>query len=329
MKRLITLLTVAALSGLTLSAFAEANRELSSAVPGDVVNAPATSSPQTFEFLADGELSFGEHPVIATLELENRSVLRFVQLAEKQIAVLEDAPQGAKSIGSVGIPADTAISEVFYAFSAPGTAIPKALGTSPISEKKPQGWARPMVNAPLQIAQSITSNCTNSNFRNWFNSFPYNDRGTPDFRLDQVPRTSSFFERYTETPGNGEAYRFYRYIVGGTEGSQWYNIDRYVSRVSVCAIDATESYNPGGRAHPSISYQGYSNDHMGPIVSMMYRRPNEAGWHVATRKDFAASEVGKTLSWHFYTDENWDWQTRILWAGGDDSFDIGHALEDL
>ena len=48
----------------------------------------------------------------------------------------------------------------------------------------------------------------------------------------------------------------------------------------------------------------------------------------ATR-DFAASEVGKSYGWHFYTGLNWDWRTEIEAAGGDDQFDIGHAVEDL
>ncbi len=68
---------------------------------------------------------------------------------------------------------------------------------------------------------------------------------------------------------------------------------------------------------------------MGPVVTMMYRLPDETTWSTAATKDFAANEVGLTLSWHFYTGSDWDWQTTIDWAGGDDSFDIGHALEDM
>ncbi|MBX2862687.1 MAG: hypothetical protein KTR27_03960 [Leptolyngbyaceae cyanobacterium MAG.088] len=342
MKRFLALLMLATSLSVALSA---------SAKPGQWANNPTEPKQQSTISLdddvmpsimadlpADGELSFGEQSVIAVLKLDNQSILRFVKLADDQIAVLEDAPRGAKSIDTVGLSPNSNIAEVFYAFSEPGTEIPAAiLNNNEIPRQKSQGWARSLVNPslpelldqPLQVAQATSGNCNDNNFRNWFNNFSYNDRGTPDFRLNQVPAESNFFERYRETPGNGQSYRFYRYTVGGNDGSIWYNVDRYASRVAVCAIDSTESQNPYGMAHPPISYQGYENDHMGPVVRMMYRRPNESTWNVATVKDFAAGDVGSTLSWHFYTGANWDWRTDIYWAGGQDSFDIGHALADL
>lgn len=324
MKFLMTLLAVVVFSSTALSTPAMAKSEPLLQANGSPIPLSELDLP------ADGELGFAGNTVVATLELDNQSVLKFVQLADDQIAILEDAPSGAISISSVGIPDDAAIAEVFYAFSLPGTPIPPALkGSEQINQQKPQGWARSLVNQQVQVANITTGNCSDTNFRNWFNNFPYNDRGTPDFRLNQVPRNSNFFERYRYAPGNGQSYRFYRYTVGGNNGSIWYNIDRYASRVAVCALDSIESENPGALAHPPISYQGYSNGHMGPVVRMMYRRPNQTTWTTANIKDFSSSDVGSTLSWHFYTGNNWDWRTDIYWAGGDDSFDIGHALEDL
>lgn len=341
MKRFLALLTLAASFNVAISAYAKPDQASTAASqakqPAIALDDAAMSLPIA-DLPVDGELAFGDHTVVATLKLDNQSVLRFVQLADDQIAVLEDAPRGAKSIGMVDLPRETKIAEVFYAFSEPGTEIPsEILGDAELPRQKAQGWARPLVNQPpselldqpLQLAQSTSGSCNDNSFRSWFNSFDYNDRGTPDFRLNQVPANSNFFERERYAPGNGQSYRFYRYKVGGNDGSIWHNIDRYASRVAVCAIDSTESENPYGLAHPPISYQGYDNDHMGPVVRMMYRRPNETTWSLANIKDFSPSDVGSTLSWHFYTGYNWDWRTDIYWAGGQDSFDIGHALEDL
>jgi hypothetical protein len=282
--------------------------------------------------LADGHIAFGNNKIIATVKLDNRSILRFVKFESGKIAVLEEAPKGAESISTVSeLQNGTALADVFYAFSEPGTVVPQELlAVSQLTtKKKPQGWARPLITTPMIVSQLVTGNCNDATFRSWFDQYTYNDRGTPDVRLNQVPQTSSYFNQYNYAPGNGQSYRFYRYAVGENIGSIWYDVDRYVSRVAVCNIDQTESANIGGLAHPPISYQGYSNPHMGPVVTMSYRLPNETTWHTATTKDFAANEVGTTLSWHFFTGSNWDWKTTIDWAGGDDSFDIGHAVEDL
>jgi hypothetical protein len=61
----------------------------------------------------------------------------------------------------------------------------------------------------------------------------------------------------------------------------------------------------------------------------MFRQPGQSTWTTAIAKDFAANEVGARIFWHFYTGLNWDWRTDVYWAGADDSFDIGHAVEDL
>ena len=290
---------------------------------------------EAFVPLRDGEVSVGSNAIIATITLENRTILRFVQFDSGDIALLEEAPVEAPDIRSIpGLDtASTTLAEVFYAFSEPDTLPPPALQLSDQQiEAKQQGWARALVNDADQSiisAQLTSGNCNNTSLQNWIVQFGYNDRGTPNFRLNQTPRTSAYFMPTDYIPGNGYSYDFYQYTVGGNDGSIWYDVDRYASRVAVCAIDGYESANPGGLAHPAISYQGYTNSHMGPVVSMMYRRPGETVWHTATAKDFAANEVGQTLSWHFYTGNNWDWSTRIYWAGADDSFDIGHAVEDL
>lgn len=282
--------------------------------------------------LLDGEISFAANTVIATIAFDNQSVLRFVKFVSGDIALLEEAPEGALSIRSIPeLSAEASLADVFYAFAEPETVMPpEVLAVAPLTATaKTQGWARSWMAAPVTAAQLTTGNCNDTNFRNAVNQFGYNDRETPDFRLNQTPRTSSYFAPDHYTPGNGLAYNFYEYVVGGSLGSIWYDVDRYASRVAVCDIDVVESSNPNGLAHPSIAYQGYSNPHMGPVVRMMYRRPGESVWSTATVRDFAANQVGTSLSWHFYTGADWDWRTDIYWAGADDSFDIGHAVEDL
>jgi hypothetical protein len=280
----------------------------------------------------DGQIVFGDNEVVATITLDNGSVLRFVKLQPGDIAVLEEAPEGATSIRAVTeLQDDTPLADVFYAFSEPGTAVPQALlnDSQLTTAGKPQGWARASVATSAVASQLTTGICNDTTFRGWFDQFSYDDRGTPDYRLNQAPGTSSYFERYRFTPGNGSGYTFYRYTVGGNDGSVWADVDRYASLVAVCNIGAFEPENPGNWAHPSISYQGYVNPHMGPTVSFLYRRPGETTWRQAAYKDFAPNEVGKFFDWHFYTGTNWDWRTDIDWAGADDNFDIGHAVEDL
>lgn len=278
--------------------------------------------------LKDGEIRFGNNKIVAKIELDNENILHFVELDSDNIAVFEEISKDTRGINSIAeLQGDASLVDIFYAFSKPGTAIPQELFT--VSKQKifgkPQGWARALVVAPVAVAQLTTGSCNDTNFRNWFNQFPYNDRGTPDFRLNQVPRTSSYFEPQQESV-NGQPFQSYRYTVGGNTGSVWSDVDRYVTRVAVCQIDsvAGETNNLGGLAHPPGT-----NGHMGPVVTIWYRRPNQANWGVAITKDFAANEVGSTSQWHFYSGNDWDWQTSIYWAGADDSFDIGHALEDL
>ena len=84
------------------------------------------------------------------------------------------------------------------------------------------------------------------------------------------------------------------------------------------------------RAAPSITTPDYHNSHMGPQVRFSYRPQNTGGqYQTAAFHDFAASEAGTAMDWHFYTGNDWDWRTEIHWAGGDDSVDIAHAVEDL
>jgi hypothetical protein len=55
--------------------------------------------------------------------------------------------------------------------------------------------------------------------------------------------------------------------------------------------------------------------------------------HSATAR-FAAMAMASPRSapkmyWHFYTGTNWDWETLIDVAQDGDTFDIGHAVENL
>lgn len=283
----------------------------------------------------DGELLVSEPDLVAVVCLPSGLVLHFLELAPGVVAVLEEAPDGARGLDSIPELRDaSSAAEVYHAVTR-DVKTPQALEVecedASGGPARPRGWARAILEGDDGGGDDdvLTGNCTDSTFRDYINSFGYNDRGTPTFRLNKVPDSTTLFQKYDYIPGNGEAYTFYRYFVGGDAGSRWFDIDRYISRVAVCAIDTYESDNPYGLAHPPISYQGYYNNHMGPVVRMMYRLPGESVWRLAAAKDFAASEVGKQLTWHFYTGLNWDWRTDIYWAGGDDQFDIGHAVEDL
>ena len=239
--------------------------------------------------------------------------------------------RGAASISSVRELGRSATpTDVFFAFSEEGTRIPERLleAAPPATTFGPQGWARGLVN----LAPAASGPCNDADVQDYVNSFGYNDRDTPKFRLNKKPESSSFFEAYDYIPGDGHVYDFFHYVVGGNTGSIFSDIDRYFSYVAVCAIDGIadgNTSNPGGLAHPPVSYQGYNNSHMGPVVAVGYRRPGEVVWSWAVAKDFEPSEVGTAVAWHFYTGNNWDWRTDIYWAGGDDSFDIAHAVEDL
>lgn len=287
--------------------------------------------PSADRWLRDGELRIAKGAEVANLHLSNGSSLYFVEVEADVIGVLEMQARGVASISSVTeLGRDATPTDVFL-FSEEGTEIPERLikVASPATTFGPQGWARGLVDlSPVGRAP-----CNDTDVQNYVNSFNYNDRGTPTFRLNQKPESSGFFEAYDYIPGNGYSYDFFRYVVGGNEGSVWYDVDRYVSYVAVCAIDDIadgNTSNPGGLAHPPVSYQGYNNSHMGPVVVFGYRKPGQTVWsYVQGGKDFAPSDVGTAVAWHFYTGNNWDWRTDIYWAGGDDRFDIAHAVEDL
>lgn len=279
--------------------------------------------------LSDGELQFEGSDVVASLSLSNGSEMHFVEFAPDNLAVLLEEPSKAKPLSFDGLEDSAELADVFYAFSNPGETIPaRLLEVSTLTDSnQEQGWAR--ATAVTQDAQT-TGACNDTRLRNWVNSFNYNDRGTPFFRMNKVPDTSGYFQANDNySPGNGVSYRFFDYVVNGTKGSIFHNVDRFASRVAVCAIDTYEPQNPASAAHPAISFQGFNNTHMGPVVAFGYRLPGASSWNWPAAKDFASNEAGTTLSWHFNTGANWDWQTKIYWAGGDDSFDIGHAVEDL
>lgn len=297
--------------------------------------------PGADRWLRDGELRIAEGAEVAHLHLSNGSSLYFVEVAPGMAGVLEMQAPGVASISSVTeLGRDATPTDVFFAFSEEGTEIPKRLiEAAPPATFGPQGWARGLVNlSPVGRAP-----CNDTDVQNYVNSFGYNDRGTPKFRLNQKPKSSSNFVDYVENWEPG--YYFYEYSVGGNTGSIWSDVDRYLTYVAVCDIDKTDNRNPGDKAHPAIvvycDYDDpetpdkdkcYTNSHMGPQVKFSYRRQNTGGSYTTTPfmfKDFAASEVGTAVAWHFYTGTDWDWRTEIHWAGGDDLFDIAHAVKDL
>jgi hypothetical protein len=279
----------------------------------------------------DGELRIAEGAEVAHLHLSNGSSLHFLEVAPGVIGVLELLARGAASISLVTeLPRNATPTDVFFAFSGEGTRIPARLvKAAPASSAfGTQGWARALVN----VAPAGSGPCNDADVKSYVNSFGYNDLSTPKFRLNQKPESSSFFEAYDYIPGNGHVYDFFHYVVGGNVGSVFSNIDRYLSYVAVCAIDNVadgSTSNPGGLAHPPVSYQGFDSDHMGPVVGIGYRRPGETAWSWVVTKDFDPPDVGTAVAWHFYTGSNWDWRTEIYWAGGDDRFDIAHAVEEL
>lgn len=304
---------------------------------GSVVTASADVDkprPGADRWLRDGELRIAEGAEVAHLHLSNGSSLYFVEVAPGMTGVLEMQAPGVASISSVTeLGRDATPTDVFFAFSEEGTEIPeRLLEAAPPATLGPQGWARGLVNlSPVGRAP-----CNDTDVRNYVNSFGYNDRGTPKFRLNQKPENSSYFVDYVENWEPG--YYFYEYSVGGNTGSIWSDVDCYLSYVAVCAIDSTDNRNPQNKAHPAIDIKCdydpakscYKNSHMGPQVEISYRTPGETEWHVVQFKDFKASEVGTAVAWHFYAGgTDLDWRTKIHWAGGDDSFDIAHALEDL
>jgi hypothetical protein len=312
---------------------------------------PTLAAQATARGLADGELRFAESASVASLSLESGAVFHFVEFEPGSIGVLEELPRGARGIASIRALRKLSVPELYHALSEHGSAVPSNIDAAArqapprarsraergagSAEARPQGWARALLSQAAQVPahQALApSICDDDYFVDTVESYGYNDRDTPRFRLNRKPNSLSNFLKYAE-PIEGANLTFYRYSVGGHLGSLWSNVDRYVSIVAVCAIDNFESSNPGNKAHPAYSDGlpgGFSTSHWGPSVRFSYRKPG-GSWHTPALafKDFAASEVGKSFGWHFYTGNDYDWRTEIEAAGGDDQFDIGHAVEDL
>lgn len=304
--------------------------------------------------LADGELRFAPSASVSSLRLDSGAVFHFVEVEPGSVGVLEELPGGARGMSSVRALRRLSVAGLYHALSDRHSLVPpniEAAGKTSAAraasrsghgaeaaEAKPQGWGRDLLSSSAgteaasasgvrPLAQGI---CDDDQFVQTVESYGYNDRDTPRFRLNRKPNSLSNFQQYAE-PIEGANLTFYRYTVGGNRGSLWTDVDRFVSIVALCAVDNVESKNPGNKAHPAYSDGlpgGFSTSHWGPSVRFSYRKPG-GSWHSAGFKDFAASEVGKSYGWHFYTGLNWDWRTEIEAAGGDDQFDIGHAVEDL
>lgn len=293
---------------------------------GESPGTAATEQPIT-----DGELRFPAGSEVARLELEGGQALHFIELEPGAVGVLEIIPAGRPSIAQVPqVGARLSTVDLFRAFAAPGQPLPERLrGTDePRLELGDQGWARPLL---AQVTVPRANNCPNSTVTSWVGGFGYNDRSTPVYRLDAVPSVHSAFVPYVEnwTPG----FYFWEYDLGHAQGpgSIFSDVDRYATYVVVCTIDTTDNRNPGDKAHPSITTDVYHNPHMGPYVRFSYRTSgvDTGSYTYAAQHDFTAAEAGQGLAWYFNSGTNWDWRTEIHWAGGDDSFDIGHAVEDL
>jgi hypothetical protein len=306
--------------------------------------------------LADGELRFAESASVTSLMLDNGAAFHFVEVEPGSVGVLEEVPREARGIASLRELRELSIAELYHALSEQGSLAPpniasatKRPGVSSVrmvrqhdrlNEARPQGWARALLSSSTQARSTSAEGnqalaagiCDDDTFMETVQFYGYNDRDTPRFRLNRKPNSLSNFVKYAE-PIEGANLTFYRYTVGGHIGSLWSNVDRFVSIVAVCAIDTHEPSNPGNAAHPAYSDGlpgGFSTLHWGPSVRFSYRKPG-GSWQSEPLmfKDFAASEVGKSYGWHFYTGLDWDWLTEIQAAGGDDRFDIGHAVEDL
>jgi hypothetical protein len=274
--------------------------------------------------LADGELRAGA-PILADVTLGSGNHLIFLEL-EGGVALYERTPPDAPGLESHEILRGASVAEVFLAATEADTPIPEALlRRSQVSrELGPRGWLRDPAVAVTPPPASHA--CDNSAFASAVAAFGYDDRGTPDLRLNQLVAVQApFFVGHSECMGtswNGPCPYFYRYEVGGNNGSIWYDVDRYYTRVAICGMGA----------HPTItSNYGNTWTHPGPVVQVWYRTTDSTTWKSALHEDLTAADVGSVRAWHYNGSggPDWDWRTTITLAKPYDSFDIGHALEDL
>lgn len=259
--------------------------------------------------------------VIAKILLDNGSKFMFIG-GEGGISVLEGLPAGAPGFKSFSALQNATVADMYMAISEPGSPIPDAIKHSSVDNGLgKQGWMRAEIAAGNYTAPR--GNCTDSTFTQAVQATGYNDRGTPTLRLNQYVGDSPYFKQYTECFGTnfpGGCPKFYRYEVGGNNGSVWYNVDQYFTRVAVCGLGY----------HPTITTNyGIVWAHPGPTISVWKRAPNNANWELEFSDDVNPNQVGWSWTWHPPTLANYDWRTRIELAKFGDFFDIGHAVEDL
>jgi hypothetical protein len=276
----------------------------------------------------DGEILVGA-TVLADLPVKAGPHLVFIDLAapgeQPQVGVYEFVPTGHRGTADFPELAGASPLALFLAATGDDIDVPERLREAEIAVKgalrtspTARGWLRDasVGSRPTALAAEI---CNDSEFMAAVTAPGYNDSGTPVFRLNQAVGASGYFaEQYYQFPVEGTGTFGQAYYVGGAPGSRWYNIDRYYTRVAVCALGS----------HPTLYGSHATVVHPGPTVSVRYRDSddNPFGWGIVLNHDYSGTGYSY---WHFYTGTNWDWETLIDLAQDGDTFDIGHAVETL
>jgi hypothetical protein len=313
--------------GVSEAAFPGAADTLDGWKPGD------TNPPPVDERVADDETPLpgvdGELEVngriLREARLQGGTRVLFVDLGDG-VGAYEQVAPGAPGLAEFPALADAPLIDVYLAVTPPGTPVPEAIEqhSKPSRQLGRQGWVRDAIAAGQ--FKLLRGNCTNSTFSNAVTSKGYDDRGTPILRLDQWVGYSTFFKPHTECFGTswvGGCPSFYRYETDGTNGSTFYNVDKYYTRVAICGLGS----------HPTItSNYGTNWTHPGPVLEVAYRDNHNNGFYDVIDEDFSPADVGGVRAWHYWGGTgfwNYDWRTRITLSKVNDYFDIGHAVEDL
>ena len=282
------------------------------------------ASPRDVISIKDGEAKFIDR-VLTTAELEGGTKIIFTETGGG-VGAYEIVPPGAPGLAEFPQLKNASLIDVFLSVTPANTRIPDKISkiSKPSKHIGPQGWVNNAITrGHFKLERS---SCSNTSFSNAVTSKGYNDRGTPKLRLDKrVGFTSLFVERQEcfGTSWQNGCPDFYRYELGGNNGSIFYNVDKYYTRVAICGLGS----------HPTISTTyGSVWSHPGPILRVSYRDSNNNGWYSTIYEDFATNDIGGVRAWHFWGGaayRNYDWRTRIEYAKPYDYFDIGHAVEDL
>lgn len=254
--------------------------------------------------------------VVAELSLEGGTRVTFIELTDTTghhgVGVLEEVPRGAASLADFDELADASARDIFWAVSEPGAPIPPELADSgaDAAERPAQGWVLDAIASGGVLKFRGTCD-TDSVFSNYVTNKGYDH---DVLRLNQHPDVSSYFIPDSYAPGNGQLLDGYMYSPNGVDnGSYFYNIERYYSRVGACRISGHNVVN---------------NWEIGPMVRIAYRDANNSAWAnvVSTDIDWGDSQV--TFALHWTGGGGWDWRTQIEMAAWDDIYDIGHAYND-